>query len=110
MLEHPASSSLWDEEGLPKPGRFGQAPSQHGWTLAIDQSWFGHRAVKRTWLYIHGIDRIPPLPLRLGAETTVENLGRAAREHTPKDLALWLRQLVLPLASEASRLDLTPKE
>lgn len=110
VLEHPASSALWAEEGLPLPGGKGKAPHPSGWTLAIDQHWFGHPARKRTWLYIVGVTRLPPLPLSLAPENDVERLGRAAREHTPQELAKWLVQLVLPLASDASRLDLTPKE
>jgi hypothetical protein len=84
---------------LPKPGegrdRFG------GWTLGIHQHWFGHRAEKRTLLYIVGIDPadIPDMPLRLDEPThVIGDVGRAGkgnrpevskpeREHTPPPLA-----------------------
>lgn len=102
VLEHPACSSLWEEQCLPRPG---QAPSREGFTLAIDQSFFGHPARKRTWLYFHGVDCLPRMPFRLGYGTPVELLGRAAREHTPKDLALWLVQCLMPLVSPANRLE-----
>lgn len=94
VLEHPESSRLWAESTLPRPGSgfddFG------GWTLPIDQFWFGHRARKRTLLYIVGVrpQEVPPFPLVFGhPATTVERMGRAEREHTPAALCTWLVQL-----------------
>jgi hypothetical protein len=48
VLEHPAHSSLWSELALPRPGDMSQAPTL--WSLDVLQSWWGHRAPKRTWL------------------------------------------------------------
>lgn len=64
VLEHPSASQLWPTAGLPEPGRrdaFG------GWTLPIHQHWFGHKAEKKTRLYICGVNPqdIPSLPMRL---------------------------------------------
>lgn len=105
VLEHPAGSKLWPELGLPEPGKgfdeFG------GWTLGIHQHWWGHRAEKRTKLYIVGCAPadIPEIPMRLDYPThVIGDVGRAGigkrpevskaeREHTPPDLARWLVDL-----------------
>ncbi len=105
VLEHPWLSTLWDAAALPAPGltdRFG------GWTLPVDQNWFGHRARKRTRLYIAGIGPkdVPEIPIVLGEATHTVGLwsGRdksRARpsiakweyEHTPPLLAEWLVEL-----------------
>ena len=110
VLEHPAGSLLWNEAGLPAPGKrddFG------GWTLWISQWWFGHRADKPTWLYIVGCEpaELPSLPFRIGEPTHViqsrkrsgsrPHVLKAEREHTPRDLAEWL--LVVAKLIEAKR-------
>ncbi len=62
VLEHPADSSFWKAAGLPT----GYQKDQYGgFTLVIDQHAFGHRARKRTWLYIVGVHPrdIPPYPI-----------------------------------------------
>ncbi|WP_205710725.1 hypothetical protein [Hydrogenophaga crocea] len=113
VLEHPESSQLWVDQELPR----GQKRDEFGgWTLPIHQWWWGHRAQKRTWLYIVGIEPqdIPAIPLRLGKSdcrirldkrrpdgTHIRKgdpdyqplLGDAEREHTPPDLAYWLVEL-----------------
>jgi hypothetical protein len=102
VLEHPASSSLWAAAGLPRPGC--GADVFGGWTLAINQSWFGHRAEKATWLYIVGVAprSLPDFPLSLDLPShviasssrskrlRVPECGKAEREHTPPQLANWL--------------------
>ena len=100
VLEHPAESSLWVEQMLPRPGR---APDEFGgWTMEFDQFHFGHRAEKRTWLYIVGChpDDLPPIPHREGSPThcvrptksypRLPSITKAEREHTPPALAEWL--------------------
>lgn len=100
VLEHPAESSLWGDQLLPFPGR---APDQYGgWTMALDQFHFGHRAEKSTWLYIVGAhpDDLPPMPQRDGKPThcvrptkaypRLPSITKAEREHTPAALAEWL--------------------
>jgi hypothetical protein len=110
VLEHPERSSLWAAQRLPAIG----ARDQYGgWTLVIDQHWWGHKAQKRTRLYIVGIEplAIPVMPLKLGrAEFVVGDVGRAStgddrpeiskseREHTPPELARWLVDLALRAA------------
>src|SRR6185437_10212508 len=51
-LEHPATSSLWKEMPLPMPG---EIDMWGGFTICVDQFWWGHKAQKRTFLYICGI-------------------------------------------------------
>jgi hypothetical protein len=91
VLEHPAGSSLWRAKDMPRPtdgtDEFG------GLTVYVDQSNFGHRAQKATWLYIVGcpIGGLPRPEIELGfPDRLVEQLGRSAREHTPERLARWL--------------------
>ena len=91
---------------LPLPGQRGCV----GWTLPIVQWWWGHRAMKATWLYIVGVEPgdVPPIPLRLGEATHVvtpwaglrkgmpgyrPRLRQPEREHTPIELARWLVEL-----------------
>jgi len=88
VLEHPEASQLWPEAGLLAPDTYDVFG---GFTLVVDQSAFGHRARKRTWLYCCGVQPLPLPPAR-PATTTVELLGRAEREKTPPELAFWLVQ------------------
>lgn len=113
VLEHPKKSTLWPEAGLPEPG---QRDKFGGWTLPINQFWWGHRAEKATRLYIVGCEPtdIPDIPIVLGdAPCLVGTSGRrkdgkrlkkgddgwrpeiskAEREHTPPLLAEWLVKL-----------------
>ena len=105
VLEHPVRSLLWPEAGLPEPGMI---DAYGGWTLIVDQHWFGHRAQKRTRLYICGVlpSEAPIIPLRLGEATHTVGLwsGRdrarcrpsvtkAEFESTPPPLAAWLVEL-----------------
>jgi len=91
VLEHPAGSSLWREMDMPRPVE--GTDSFGGYTILVNQSDFGHRAQKATWLYIVGPKTcdLPIAPITLGfPDRTVTQLGRAAREHTPVRLARWL--------------------
>lgn len=96
VVEHPASSTLWDHLGLPKPGE--PADSHGGWTLHVDQHRFGHKAKKPTWLYIVGTTDLPHIPTRRSAPTHVIRRGniplpilsKEERERTPRAFAKWL--------------------
>lgn len=100
VLEHPQESTLWAHCGMPRPGRFPDAFG--GWSLVIDQYHFGHRAEKRTWLYVVGCspDDLPEIPVREGKAThcvrptksypRLPSITKAEREHTPIALATWL--------------------
>lgn len=57
VLEHPAFSLAWAAHGLiapPAGGGWAVADWRGGWTCRVDQSWYGHRAQKSTWLYAVG--------------------------------------------------------
>lgn len=90
VLEHPVGSRLWLEMELPRPG---QLDKFGGLTLKINQSDYGHRALKPTYLYICGvgIGSIPPQKKGHNPPvTTVENMCKAERESTPPYLAEYL--------------------
>lgn len=103
VLEHPAYSDLWKEMDLPK----GQMIDQFGgWTLFINQYWFGHKAEKKTWLYIVGCkpSEIPNYSIDYSTpQYTVSNCTRTKikkknvthyeRKATPVKLAQWLIDL-----------------
>lgn len=112
-VEHPECSQLWPDQNLPAPE---QRDEFGGWTLPIHQWWFGHRAQKRTLLYIVGCEPrdVPEFPMRLGVSDCRIRLdkrradgshirkgdpdyqpvlGDAEREHTPPALAAWLVEL-----------------
>jgi hypothetical protein len=100
VLEHPEASSLWPHLDLPRPGcgadRFG------GWTMGVDQSWFGHPSRKRTLLYVVGVSasKVPPFPLLFPSPDLrdVSNLCAAGREKTPRSFARWLIDLAASTA------------
>lgn len=99
VLEHPSGSSLFIEY-LPKPAQ----KDAYGFTISVDQHWWGHKARKRTYLYIVGCDEkdLPPIPLNFHAITHIvstsrisrrnglKELSKAAREATPPAFAKWL--------------------
>lgn len=84
VLEHPEGSALWADMDLPRPGAQG-LDQAGGFSISVDQSWWGHSARKRTWLYIVGLRRRDVLlPFSLSyALRTVESLHSADRELTP---------------------------
>lgn len=91
VLEHPATSALWDVAGLPRPGPAVDAFG--GWCVRVRQEWFGHRAPKPTWLYVCGVDRrAVPLAREVGGAACdlTMNLSQASREETPWQFARWL--------------------
>lgn len=90
VLEHPHASKLWAAASLPRPGF---VDSWGGFTLLVDQGWWGHPAPKPTWLYVCGVDRVsmPVLPVQLhraGGRTL--DLSPSDRERTPLLFARWL--------------------
>lgn len=106
VLEHPSGSALFREEdlGLPIPGGTTR-DAWGGYVLPVSQKWWGHRAEKRTWLYIVGVEpaELPPMPITLGEASHAlgSSLGRnrttarpevskREREATPPDFAAWL--------------------
>lgn len=108
VVEHPAESSLWAEFPLPRPG---QAPRRGGYTIEVDQFNWGHRAEKRTWLYIVGCkpDDLPPIPRREDEPThcvrptasypRLPSITKPEREQTPPAFAEWLVEVARRCAS-----------
>lgn len=108
VLEHPSHSRLWADQGLPMPSR---VDTFGGWTLPVNQHWWGHRAEKATRLYIVGCSPydIPILPFSIAQPSHViasssarqvrthplyrPEVTKAEREHTPIELAKWLVEL-----------------
>lgn len=100
VLEHPFDSTLWPHCGLPVPGAVPDAWG--GYSIEVDQFHWGHKARKRTWLYIVGVapDDLPALPQRKGNPThcvrppktypRLPCITKAEREHTPHELSRWL--------------------
>jgi len=112
VLEHPKASKLWEEAKLPRGNEFDEFG---GWTLAVNQCWFGHRAEKATLLYIVGVRpaKLAALPMSRKPPTHViaqshdRKAGRRVkssrgwrpevspreREATPPEFAYWLVDL-----------------
>lgn len=104
VLEHPAGSRLFRLSGMPSKGRY---DSYGGFTIGINQSWFGHRAEKKTILYVCGckLSDVPEVPFFLDYPTHVieshsskkynrlPSVSKKEREQTPLDLAVWLLDL-----------------
>jgi hypothetical protein len=103
VLEHPRASRLWPKY-LPLPGhvdKFG------GFSLSISQSWWGHKAQKKTLIYIVGCSLmdVPIMPLNFNAieysiggvngnkNNPKKELPKKLREETPVKFAEWLIEL-----------------
>lgn len=77
VLEHPLDSKLWTHCGLPFPG---QPTDRHGGrTFLVNQSDFGHKAKKPTWLYCVRTAE-PVLPERRGWTHRVTNGPRGGTD------------------------------
>lgn len=103
VLEHPRSSKLWPFLQLPKPGSYDE---YGGFSVCVDQSWWGHLARKNSLLYICGckIEDLPVMPIRFDAieytiasrikkksgRRTKKEVPKSYREKTPELFALWL--------------------
>jgi hypothetical protein len=82
VVEHPVTSRLWTH-----------TEGRKGFLYTVDQQWFGHRAQKRTTLYINGIkpSELPPVPYLMEEPAQpCQNMGKAERERTPPAMAEWL--------------------
>lgn len=95
ILEHPAGSTLWTECGLPIPGK--GYDSFGGFSISINQSWFGYPAVKNTWLYIVGctLSDLPSLSLNFNAITHIVSSSR--KKTGKRELSKMRRDLTYPL-------------
>jgi hypothetical protein len=59
VIEHPCDSKAWAHFKLRRPKRHaGWMPAgDGGWTCYVEQGHYGHCATKKTWLYVHGVER-----------------------------------------------------
>lgn len=109
ILEHPAHSTLWKFKKMPPPDWHPGMPNISfedewgGFTIEIKQFDFGHKAEKKTWLYIVGLRDIPFHSRRNGKPThcirptksypRLPSVTKPERERTPPRLAEWLVEL-----------------
>jgi hypothetical protein len=102
VLEHPAYSRLWKHMNLPTGKRL---DGWGGFTMSINQHWFGHRAEKKTFLYIVGIspDEVPEWKINFNAvthticsskkKTGKKEVNKTERQKTPEAMALFLIEI-----------------
>lgn len=105
VVEHPQGSTLFRECGC---NPFGGLPDEWGGQLyQVDQWLWGHKAQKRSLLYVVVCRDIPSIPKRYGVpmysvqggvKGAAKGSGRKGishkeREETPPDFALWLVEL-----------------
>jgi hypothetical protein len=100
VLEHPAHSEAFAEHQLPKPRTRGawQRGICGGWVCSVNQSDYGHRAEKETWLYAYGVE-LPDLKRGCVNDNAcpVEWLPKKERAATP----LPFRDLLISMARSA---------
>lgn len=93
VIEHPAGSAAWPAHGLPGP--LGGHDDHGGWTLYVLQWWWGHEALKATWLYVVGCEEVAltvqPASPRMARP--LEDMGRRARSATPPRFGRFLIDL-----------------
>jgi len=69
VLEHPARTLAWRPYGLPEPfpgTGWTMVPDDYGgYSIQVDQGWYGHPLAKPTWLYAVGVE-LPALHVGSG--------------------------------------------
>lgn len=95
VLEHPAHSRLFAAARMPLPS--GQVDAWGGFTLYVEQQWFGYATPKATWVYVCGVPKrsIPPVPFLLVGASRAEQSGLSAtaRARSVAPFAEWLCQI-----------------
>lgn len=92
VVEHPVTSDLWKES---RCIGYGMRDVHGGVLFPVMQGWFGHRAPKETALYLVGAP-VPDLAdvfSEVLPAGRIERMGRAERERTPFDFAVFLAEL-----------------
>lgn len=106
VLEHPAETRAFKHHRIPEPLRGAWQRTMDGdWVCEVDQSAYGHRARKRTWLLYSGSIEPPNLDWRhvrgshqIGAfDRTLPDLPKNERSRTPAAF----RDLLIGIATSA---------
>lgn len=71
VLEHPANTLAWRHFDLQRPSRGLWLGHNGAWVTEVDQGRYGHRARKRTWLYVTTWDEPPPLEWSSAESTAI---------------------------------------
>lgn len=71
VLEHPAGSLAWKYYGLNRPERGSWQGDGYSWVTEVDQGRYGHRARKRTWLYVVSRSAPPDLDWELAESPAI---------------------------------------
>lgn len=98
VLEHPYASALFRVSGCGTPGlrdRF------DGVLIPVFQSWWGHRAPKKSFFYVVGAEARLPEYCPPVTRMSVASMGVNERERTPRDLAAWLVETCMRVGVEA---------
>jgi hypothetical protein len=80
VLEHPANSVAWKHYGLDKPERGIWKGYFGSYVTEVDQGRYGHRARKRTWLYVIA----PQVPPQVDWTPAVSDAIVSGFTHQPK--------------------------
>jgi hypothetical protein len=103
VLEHPAGSSLFKKFGIRLDGNLDH---HGGFVRSVNQFWFGHRAQKKTYLYICGISpgELPAPLLSFNAIThtissskrssTKKEVNKSEKNATPIEFAKYLISII----------------
>ena len=113
VLEHPAYSKAWKHFDLntpPSTGGWVNADLLGGWTCHVEQSRYGHKAKKPTWLYAYNVD-LPSMKWgkadkketthmvsRLSSHIDVPRLSKKEAIHTPPEF----RDLLISIAESSN--------
>ena len=103
VLEHPDGSILFEQLNMKKSS---SSDVYGGFFLSVYQFWWGHKARKKTILYICGcsMSDLPAFPLRFDAIQYVvsgskkggkKEISKADRERTPIGFARWLIEVAM---------------
>jgi hypothetical protein len=98
VLEQPANSKLFECGRLPLPGR----SDAYGFTIELNQIWFGHCASKPTWLYFVRASKFlvqSTMPFDDTPYINMKKLSPRMRSATPKKFAIWMLYIISHLKS-----------
>ena len=107
ILEHPYPSLLWKEKKLPIGNEIDEFG---GYTVSVNQNWFGAKFLKKTLLYIVGVNKndLPDIPLNFNAieilisqskkNSSAPYLRMNKRDETPIIMAKWLIEVAETIA------------